>query len=310
MLNACFRNADIVSAENMFNQMPHRDVVSWTTMVNGFTKNKQYKKVMDFFGLMLGSNVRPNEATLVSVLSAMANLSCLDEGQACHGYVVRNHLNLSANMGTALIDMYAKCGCINEAMQVFSMVNVRERGICTWNAAIMALATHGLLDQALELYELMQKAKVRPNSVTFVGALSACARGGLVDKGLEIFGSMGQLHGVQPRMEHYGCMVNLLGRAGLMDRALELIKDMPFEPDCSVWGALLGACSVQGDVGLGEVIGLCAIEAQPMHCGRYVILSNIYATAGRWAEAAEMREMMAKRGIKKVVGWSRIWQVA
>lgn len=251
--------------------------------------------------------VRPNEATLVSALSACANMDgagALPGGIQIHGYIIRHESRMTAFLGTALIDMYGKHGHLSYCAGVFNAVDVKE--VCTWNAMISALASNGNEVVALGLVDRMRAEGLRPNHVTFVAILTACARARLVDVGLRWFEAMNNEFGVVPLMEHYGCVVDLLSRTGLLNEAVEFIRRMPMEADASVWGALLGACKVHGDLQLGIQVGRQMITLQPWHSGVYTVLRNIYAGEGRWNEAAELREAMENAGVKKIVGQSWI----
>ncbi|XP_058095166.1 putative pentatricopeptide repeat-containing protein At1g10330 [Magnolia sinica] len=307
MLDALCKNGDADSALNLFGRMPERDVVSWTSIINGFARNRQSRDAIQWFGRMITMHeVRPNEATLVSILSACANLDggALYQGRQIHAYVIKSEVPVTTFLGTALIDMYGKSSCLGYAWKVFR--EMTERGVCTWNAIISSLASNSRELEALDEFEKMRLEGMQPNGVTYVGLLTACARAGLVELGLEWFNSMSQDYGIVPTMEHYGCVVDLLGRAGLLEDAAEFIRKMPMEADATVWGALLGACKVHGNVELGGAAGQRLIELQPRHSGWYVVLSNMYAGAGRWGDATLFRELMAKEGVKKSAGYSRL----
>ncbi|KAF5746089.1 hypothetical protein HS088_TW06G00254 [Tripterygium wilfordii] len=221
-----------------------------------------------------------------------------------HGYIIRNEVALTVFMGTALIDLYGKSGLLETAIKVFEQMDVKE--VYTWNAIISSLACNSRENQALEMFERMKSNGLHPNEVTFVGVLTACARAKLVELGLDLFQSMSREFEVVPVMEHYGCVVDLLGRAGLLREASEFISRLPFEPDASVWGALLGACKIHGAVALGNDVGTRVLELQHLQCGQYVALSHINAGAERWIHAADLRQAMVKSGIKKIPAYSSI----
>ncbi|KAL5729901.1 hypothetical protein ACHQM5_002790 [Ranunculus cassubicifolius] len=208
-----------------------------------------------------------------------------------------NNVNLTVFLGTALISMYGKTGCLESAIKVFNAMKVKQ--VCTWNAMICSLSSNGREKDAIDMFEKMKAEGFRPNEVTFVAVLTSCARDGMVELGLRLFHGMHEF-GVVPTMEHYGCVVDLLGRAGLLYEATKFIQEMPFEPDATVLGALLGACKIHGDVELANDVGKKLIELQPQHCGRYVALSNIYAEAGKWNHAAQLRKAMVQGGINKI----------
>ncbi|KAF7822961.1 putative pentatricopeptide repeat-containing protein [Senna tora] len=314
MLHAFCTNGDMESAVSLFRGMPKRDVVSWTSIINGFAGNGEFGKAIQFFGKMmthkdvLGCLVKPNEATYVSVLSSCANLdgkTALDCGKQVHGYVVANEVNLGVFVGTSLIDFYGKMGCLNYAVSVFNQMDSRE--VCTWNAMISSLASNGREKEAMDMFEDMKaEGRLRPNSITFVAVLTACARGRFVREGLDLFGSMSDVFGVVPIMEHYGCVIDLLGRAGHLGEATDIINNMPFQPDASVLGALLGACRIHGAIELGEEIGRRLLELQKPHCGQYVVLSSINAEKERWDHAADLRREMMEAGIQKIPAYSMV----
>lgn len=311
MLDAFSKSGDMGLAISMFSNMPKRDVYSWTSIISGYARNKCFREAISFFvEMMVDEDVihgflRPNEATFVSVLSSCANLDdgfALYQGKQIHGYMVRSEKELSVFIRTALIALYGKAGCLSYASRMFNTMALKK--VCTWNAMICALASNGCENEALEMFEMMKTMKFCPNEVTLVGVLSACARTKLVDLGLELFQSMSRDFDITPRMEHYGCVVDLLGRAGLLKEAYEFVKSMPFDADASVLGALLSACRVHGAVDLGDKVGKRLLELQPDHSGRYVLLSSIYAGAQIWDHAASLRKAMATAGIQKVPAFS------
>ncbi|MQL89126.1 hypothetical protein Taro_021696 [Colocasia esculenta] len=292
VLDALCKNGDVGSATRIFDGLRERDVVSWTTLINGFLVNGCFEEAIHFFReMMLGSgqgasSPRPNEATLVCVLSACANSDssrASHQGREIHGYVVGHDVQWTAFLGTALIDMYGKRGRVHCAANVFERMVSKE--VCTWNAMISALASNGEEARALDMFEMMRIQGMRPNGITFIAVLTACARSRVVQRGLGLFESMCCDHEIVPTMEHYGCVVDLFGKAGLFEKALEFIRAMPFEPDASVWGALLGACKMHGNVQLAAEIGTRLLTLQPHHSGRYMVLSNIYAGEGMWGTA-------------------------
>ncbi|KAI3424605.1 uncharacterized protein J3R85_010484, partial [Psidium guajava] len=306
MLDAFSKNGVIDSAVSLFSRMRERDVVSWTSVINGLGNNRRFREALEFFRNMMGHEdvksgvVKPNEATYVSLLSSCANLpggGARYYGKQIHGYIVRNDIGLTAFVGTALIDFYGKTSSLGNAIEVFNQMVVKE--ICTWNALISSLACNGEEKKALAMFEQMKMKGLCPNRVTFAAALTSCARGGFVNSGFELFRSMVDDIGLVPAMEHYGCMVDLLGRAGLLREAMDFVKSMPFEPDASVLGALLGACKIHGAIDLGNDVGRRLLEMQPRHYGRYVMLLNLHAELDKWTCAAELRKAMEGLKIRK-----------
>ncbi|XAR55358.1 hypothetical protein NMG60_11035409 [Bertholletia excelsa] len=312
MLDAFCKNGDIGSAIWLFDHMRLRDVFSWTSMINGYGRNGHFAEAIQLFRKMiagqdvLSRNVKPNEATFVSLLFSCANSDGgrgLHLGKQVHGFILKNEIKSTIFMGTALIDLYGKMGYLGYATAIFTTMAVKK--LCTWNAMISSLALNGREKQALDMFQQM-KTWLHPNEVTFVAVLSACARAQLVELGLELFQSMLHDFGIVPRMEHYGCVVDLLGRAGLLREAAEFINAMPFEPDASVLGALLGACRIHGATKLANEVATSLLELQPRHSGQYVLLSTIYAGAGRWDHAAALRKTMVEVGIPKTPAYSTI----
>ncbi|KAG9159748.1 hypothetical protein Leryth_007757 [Lithospermum erythrorhizon] len=313
MLDGYVKNRDIGSAVSLFWDMNVRDVYSWTSVINGYAKSERFFEAIELFAKMMRDDdvskglVRPNEATFVSVLSSCASfdgVGGLFQGKQVHGFMIRNEYELSVYMGTALISFYGKRGCLEYAIRLFETMVIKE--VCVWNALISILALNGREMQALEMFAKMKARGWNPNEVTFVAVLSACARAKLVDLGLELFQSMSNGFNVEPMMEHYGCVVDMLGRAGLLKEAYQFVTSMPFKADATVLGGLLGACRVDGDVELGNEVGKLLLEVQPYHCGSYVQLSSIYAGAEKWDNAATLREQMVDARIEKIPAYSII----
>ncbi|CAA6663121.1 unnamed protein product [Spirodela intermedia] len=282
------RDGQVNVCEELFKMMPERDVISWSTMIMGFVQSGLLEKGVDLFREMAARGPPPNEATLVSVLSAAAQLGLLQQGQFIHAAIKTCNFPMSVNVATALVDMYAKCGCISSSKEVFDEMSHRD--VFSWNAMLCGLAAHGLGREALQLFEI----------------LNACSRSGMVEEGRRHFNSMTELHGIKPEMEHYGCMVDLLSRAGLVGEALEFVAGMSSPPDPVLWGTLLGACKTHKLHHLGASIGRKLIEMEPYHDGHYVLLAGVYAQAGRWAEAGKVRRLMGGKVAGKVAGWSLI----
>ncbi|XP_059652280.1 pentatricopeptide repeat-containing protein At5g48910-like [Cornus florida] len=304
MITGFARCGMLEEARKVFDKMPEKDDISWSAIVDGYNKGGYFKEALEIFHEMQREKVRPRKYVLSSLLAACANVGALDQGRWIHTYMERNFIPIDAVLGTSLVDMYAKCGRLDLAWRVFEKMKQKE--VFSWNAMIGGLAMHGCAEDALELFLKMQGEKIKPNDITFVGILNACAHAGLVDKGLKYLNSMEQVYGVEPTVEHYGCVVDLLGRAGLLTEAEELISSMPMQPNPAVWGALLGACRKHGNVVLGEKVGKILLKLEPQNSGRYALLSNIYAKARRWDDVASLRKSMKERGIKTTAGGSMI----
>ncbi|KAL1095860.1 hypothetical protein V6Z11_D06G185200 [Gossypium hirsutum] len=290
MLDAFGRNGDMGSALFFFDRMSER-------------MSKQFAKAIWVFEKMIEFSVKRSEATYVNVLSCCANLeeqSGFYQGRQKHGYIFRNEGVMTVFMGTALIDFYGKRGHLEFAFRVFNQMLDRE--VCTWNAMISSFACNGREKEALDLFEKMKVDGMCPNEVTFVAVLTACARTKRVQLGSQFFQSMRCQYGIVPIMEHYGCMVDLLGRAGLLTQATEFVNTMPFQPDASVLGALLGACKIHGAIELGNEVERRLLELQPRHCGLYLALSTINADKERWDRAADLRKAIVEAGKNTKIG--------
>jgi pentatricopeptide repeat protein len=308
MLDVLCIAGDLSAAREFFEQMTARDVVSWTTLISGLSRNgRNWDAVEVFRGLLVDNRGRLGEATLVSVLSACANLDGaegLEVGMSVHAYVVRHGVQLTAFLGTALIDMYGKYGKLDCCRRAFQIVCDKE--VCTWNALLSALANHGKEAEALVKFKVMMVGGFLPNQITFLALLTGCARAGLVEIGLYWFNAMVTEYKLTPMMAHYGCVVDLLGRAGRFMEAIKTIERMPFMPDASVWGALLGASKLHGNVELVAEIGRKLVALGPQRSDRYVAIRNIYLEDGNWYAATRMGEEMHEAGIKKTAGQSSI----
>ncbi|XP_073011575.1 pentatricopeptide repeat-containing protein At1g50270-like [Typha latifolia] len=291
-------------ARKIFEKMPCRNVVSWSALIAGYEQCGLFRDTLSAFQDMLSEGMKPNLVTFTSVLTACAQLGALDQGRWIHGYIDRNKLKLNPIVGTALVDMYAKCGCVDDAFRIFH--KLPQKDVYPWTALINGLAMHGRGLECLDLFSLMLKERVRPNDVTFLSVLCACSHCGLVDQGRSYFYNMFNDYGIKPKLEHYGCMVDLLGRAGRLEEALSIVESMPMEPSGAVWGALLGACMIHKDFILGERIGRHLIKIQPHHSGRYAILANNYSLSGKWEEAAHVRKTMKGNKVEKTSGCSWI----
>ncbi|XP_008788339.1 putative pentatricopeptide repeat-containing protein At5g59200, chloroplastic [Phoenix dactylifera] len=305
ILISCYSDRGLIEeAEAVFDGVQDKDTVCWTAMIDGCVRNGRANRALKFFREMQRENVRPNEFTVVCVLSACSQLGALELGRWVHSYVGKYNIRLNTFVGSALIDMYTKCGILEEAQEVFS--ELAEKDAVSYNSMIVGLAMNGRSYEAVELYRLMITKGLRPTHITFVAVLNACSHSGLVDMGFEIFESMVKDHGLEPQIEHYGCMVDLLGRVGRLEEAYEFIKRMSIEPDHVIWGALLGACKIHGNLTLGEKVARILIDSEAADSGTYVLLSNVYASFRKWEEAARIRTKMKERGIQKEPGCSSI----
>ncbi|KAL4199449.1 hypothetical protein AMTRI_Chr03g145030 [Amborella trichopoda] len=296
---------DMNMALKIFDGMPKRNVVTWNALIAGLAQQGFSKEALSAFRQLLCTNeATPDSHTIVGVLCACASLGALDLGKWIHAYIGKNNIETNGFVGNALIDMYAKCGSIDSAFLVFSDMRVKD--VYSWTAIIVGFAIHGKGPETLEIFIEMIRQGMEPDSVTLIGVLSGCSHAGLVEEGRHHFKAMPNLYKLTPQIEHYGCMVDLFGRASLFEDAMKIIDDMPMEPDASVWGALLGACRIHGKVDLGERIAKKLIDLEPTHDGTYVLISNLYASNKRWKDAINVRKTMKGLKIKKQPGCSLI----
>ncbi|XXG74786.1 hypothetical protein AAC387_Pa07g3413 [Persea americana] len=298
------RSPDIDAAHLLFEEMPMRNRISWNVMIGSYCQNGLFREALVLFGRMQDTGCAVDKVTLVSVLPACAHLGAIGVGEWIHCKAKEGGGVLCVFVGTALIDMYCKCGFVEKAEQVFNEMMVKN--VVTWNAMIGGFSMHGYFDRAFELFDRLRASDIRPNHVTFIGVLCACTHAGQVEKGLWYFECMKKDYSIEPTIQHYACIVDLLGRAGHLTDALEMVEAMPIAPDAVIWGALLGACRMHNNVELGERVMKQLVKLEPKNCGNYTILSNTYADVGRWDDAARTVMKMKRHGIKKTPGCSWI----
>uniref|UniRef100_A0A2N9F6L8 DYW domain-containing protein n=1 Tax=Fagus sylvatica TaxID=28930 RepID=A0A2N9F6L8_FAGSY len=304
MVDGYVRLGEFGAARDLFDRMPQRSVVSWNAMISGYAQHGFFKEAIEMFHEMQMGDVYPNYVTLVSVLPAISRFGALELGKWVHLYAEKNGIEIDDVLGSALVDMYSKCGSIEKALQVFE--RLPRKNAITWSAIIGGLAMHGRANDALDYFSSMERAGVTPSDVTYIGVLSACSHAGLVDEGRSFFSHMVKVVGLEPRIEHYGCMVDLLGRAGHLEEAEELILNMPIKPDDVIWKALLGACKMRGNIEMGKRVAEVLMDMVPRDSGSYVALSNMYASSRNWEAVAEVRLMMKEMDIRKDPGCSWI----
>ncbi|XP_010258267.1 PREDICTED: pentatricopeptide repeat-containing protein At5g66520-like [Nelumbo nucifera] len=314
MLAGYFRYGDIDAARRIFDDMPERNTVSWTTMIAGCAQSGRCNQALALFREMQRAHVEVDQVTMVATLSACAELGDLKTGRWIHSYSdkafpFRSQQRL-VSLNNALIHMYASCGVVEEAYRVFK--EIQHRTTVSWTTMITGFAKQGCGEAALGIFRWMQSVAaeegIKPDEITFIGVLCACSHTGRVDEGRYYFQCMTTDFGIEPWIEHYGCMVDLLSRAGLLDEAQKLIETMPMEPNGAVWGALLGGCRIHKDVELAShVARQLMTELEPDGAaGYYVLLSNVYATGKRWRDVATVRQQMAEMGVRKPPGRSWI----
>ncbi|XP_042503190.1 pentatricopeptide repeat-containing protein At4g21065-like [Macadamia integrifolia] len=283
----------------LFDQMNERDVVSWTTFISGLVTHGFCIESLLVFSRMMATalDARPNVATMVSVMSACANLGSVDHTRCLHSYLEKaGWIEVEVSVRNALLDAYAKCGSMDCATQVFREMHGIQKDLYSWTTMIAGLAMHGHGIDAINLFlQMKQEGGIIPDAITFVAVLSACAHAGLVNEGLQIFESMEEEFGIVPEQKHYGCMVDLLGRAGLLQYAYEFVDRLPIEPNLAILGSLLSACRIHNNLELAETV-LKKIESSCEYGGgAHVLLSNVYANDNRWFEVVDVRKGMRGR---------------
>ena len=304
MIHQSLEHNNLELGKQLFDSMPERDVASWNSMIRGFANVGQYEEALALFQDMEISVCRPNTLTLLSTLSACASHGALEAGAWIHSYVNNNDLNRDRLMDSSPIDMYSKCGDIAKAIQIFK--ESPRRDLFTWTSIIYGLAMHGHGKKALCYFSEMNESQVSPDEVTMVGVLSACAHAGLIEQGRRYFQSMEKVFGLVPKIEHYGCMVDLLGRMGCLKEAYDLIMGMPMEANEIIWGSFLNACRVYNNVELGEVAARRLLELDPCDPWGRVMLSNIYAEVAKYDLSMGLRKEIKEKGLKKSPGCSSI----
>ncbi|KAJ6862868.1 pentatricopeptide repeat-containing protein [Populus alba x Populus x berolinensis] len=291
-------------ARDLFDNAQEKNLFSWNIMINGHVEDSDYEEALLLFREMQPKGIKGDKVTMASLLLACTHLVALELGKWLHAYIMKQRIDVDVALGTALVDMYAKCGSIGTAIQVFH--EMPEKDVMTWTALILGLAMCGQSENALQYFEEMHIRGVKPDAITFVGVLAACSHAGFVDEGISHFNSMSDTYSIHPTIEHYGALVDILGRAGRIAEAEELIQSMPMAPDRFVLGGLLGACRIHGNLEAAERAAKQLLEIDPYHSGTYVLLSNIYKSSKKWEEAKRTRELMAERGMKKPPGCSQI----
>lgn len=294
----------ISAARKLFDEMPQRNVVSWSILIHGYVRCGYPKQALELFQRMLVEGVRADQVCAVGVISACSQLGVLDQGRWIHSYLKKNSRLLDVVTETALVDMYMRCGDLRRARLMFD--HMPKRSVVTWNVSMVGLGIHGFGAEALGLFHQMDKEGAPMDDLTFVAVLTACAHAGLVDEGWCIFERMKSNFGIKPKAEHYGCLVDLLGRAGQLHEARRVIETMPVEPTANIWGSLLAACRVHQCTELAEVAVKQLMKAGADDGGVYVLISNIYAAEGKWNEASLVRRLMSCRGMKKEIGRSAV----
>lgn len=296
----------LCSAQKIFDMVSKKTQVSWSAMIKGYVTHDQFLDALALFSKMKYDGNRVDFVSVINILPACVNVGALENVKCLHGYSIKVGLDSCPSLNTAIFVSYAKCGCIEIARKLFDEEKTTSKDAIMWNSIINAYAKHGDWHRCFNLYEQMKWLKVKPDHVTFLGLLTACVNSGLVEEGKNCFKEMKETYCFQPNQEHYACMVNLLGRAGHINEAKEFVKTMPFKPDAQIWGPLLSACKMHRDPKVAELAAENLITMEPRNAGNYILLSNIYAAAGKWDKVAKMRSVLRDKGLKKTPGSSWI----
>ncbi|XP_071717362.1 pentatricopeptide repeat-containing protein At2g21090-like [Rutidosis leptorrhynchoides] len=300
LVDGYIKNKKISQARSIFNSMPQKNVVSWTAMIKGYVQHDNYNDAIQLFILMLESGTRPNHFTFSTLLDACAGCSSFLLGKQLHSCILKHGLRCEVVLLTSLIDMYTKCGDIESALCIFE--SMENKNTVSWNSIIGGCGSNGLATRALCEFDKMIKSGLQPDHVTYINLLSACVHGGLVEEGETHFRSMETRYGIKPEMKHYACMVDLYGKSGEIEKAEKLVKEMPFEPDVGVWGALLAACGLHSYYELANGLESLARD----HPTIYSMLAKLHGEKGTWCRVVEMRNKMLETGANKQKAGSRI----
>ncbi|XP_052170085.1 pentatricopeptide repeat-containing protein At4g33170 [Diospyros lotus] len=304
ILDMYVKCGEMKDAHTVFQEIPSPDDVAWTAIISGCVENGEENLALSIYHQMRQSGIPPDEYTFTTLIKASSCLTALEQGRQIHANVIKLDCASDSYVGTSLIDMYAKCGNIEDSYKLFQRMDVRNIGL--WNAMLVGLAQHGHGKEALKLFKNMKHLGVEPDRITFIGVLSACSHSGLISEAYSYFDSMQHDYGIQPEIEHYSCLVDVLGRAGRVQEAEKLIASMPFKASASMYRALLGACRVQGDTETGKRVASHLLGLEPFDSSAYVLLSNLYAGAHQWDEMKKARKMMKTKNVKKDPGFSWI----
>lgn len=305
LIDLYFKCGSVDSAENVFKNMPKTNIVAWNVMISGYVTVGCYFQALNTFSDMKKSGLKPDAVTFTSSLSACSQLAALSEGTEIHNLIIESKLQSSEIVMGALLDMYAKCGAVNEALAIFNQLT--ERDLVSWTSMIMAYGSHGQGFEALKLFDSMLKANLKPDRVTLLAVMCACSHAGLVDEGCYYFEKLESQYGIKPSIEHYACLIDLLGRAGKLHQAYGIIQRTPIiREDVGLLSTLFSACRLHGNIDLGEKIARLIIKKDPNDSSNYIVLSNIYASVKKWDEVRNIRLKLKDLGLKKSPGCSWI----
>ncbi|PWA98346.1 tetratricopeptide-like helical domain-containing protein [Artemisia annua] len=304
MIDGYMKSGNVTDAKLLFDHMPEKNLISWSTLIAGYAKNGEPQTALELLKSFKKQCIKPDETFILGVISACSQLGVLDAAESAINDYVGPGLFSNLHMSTSLVDMYAKCGNLEKARQLFEMTSGKD--LFCYSIMIAAYANHGMGQEAILLFEEMKRHKLKPDAATFISVLSACNHGGLIDEGWGYFKEMTDEYGIQPIDKHYACMIDLLGRAGRLHDAYNLICSMKVAPTAAVWSSLLAACSVRCNIELAEVAAAELFKIDPDNSGNYVLLSNIYAALGQWKNVSKVRAMMRQNRVRKNRGSSWI----
>ncbi|KAG2689362.1 hypothetical protein I3760_09G135300 [Carya illinoinensis] len=296
-------------SRSLFDQMPTRTVVSWTAIIDGYTRMNQPVGALSLFRRMvIYEGIKPSEMSLLAIFPAISIMGALKICQSVHAYGEKRGFNTSnIRITNSLIDSYAKCGCIKSASTLFEDTSAQRKNLVSWTSIISSFAMHGMGKEAMESFERMEEVGMKPNRVTFLSLLNACSHGGLVEEGLKFLNKMLNSYQIVPDIKHYGCLIDMLGRAGRLEEAEKMALGIPVEIlNVVIWRTLLGACSFHDNVEMGERVTGKILEMEREYGGDYVLMSNIFAGVGMFVDAERLRKLMDKRKIFKVPGHSLV----
>ena len=297
------KSGDMESASNVFGIDPEcRNVVSYTCLIDGFVETEHIEKALSVFVELRRQGIEPNEFTFSSLIKACSNQAALEQGTQLHAQVVKINFDEDPFVSSILVDMYGKCGLLENSIRVFDEIG--DPTEIAWNSLVSVFGQHGLGKDAIKIFERMIDRGVKPNAITFISLLTGCSHAGLVEEGLNYFYSMDKTYGVVPREEHYSCVIDLFGRAGRLKEAKEVIDRMPFEPNAFGWCSFLGACRIHGDKEMGKLAAEKLVKLEPENSGALVLLSNIYAKERQWEDVRSVRIRMRDGNVKKLPGFS------
>ncbi|KAK9757843.1 hypothetical protein RND81_01G189800 [Saponaria officinalis] len=280
------------------------NVISWTALISGASQNGKYEESFNFFGQMVEQGVKPNSVTVTSLSQSSAGMSWLQKGREIHCWCVRNGVDEDVSVATALVHMYIKSGSLETAFDVF--LKIKNRNVATWNCMLMGFAVHNRGKEGIMLFDQMVNTRILPDAITFTAVLSCCKNSGLLGEGWRYFDTMKERYNIVPTIEHYSCMIDLLGKAGYLDEAWDFIQTMPVKPDASVWGSILQSCRVHNNLTLGKIAAKNLFELEPNNSANYVLMMNLYSMSNKWEDVDRLREQMLTRGVKIQLGWSWI----